>query len=315
MNIVLLESLGIPDSLLEELTAPLKAAGHSFTAYARTADEAKLIAESRDADVLMLANMPLPGSVINACENLKYINIAFTGVDHVDMAAAKAKGIAVSNAAGYATQAVAELTIGQMISLLRNVNATENQCRRNGTKNGLVGSELGGRTVGVIGTGAIGQRVAQLCGAFGCKVLGYAPRPKEAAKQWLTYVSLEELLEQSDIVTLHCPLTEETRGLIGEKELARMKPGAYLINMARGPVVDSEALASALNNCRLAGAAADVFEQEPPIPQQHPLLNARNCRVTPHIGFASQQSMALRARIVFDALQGWLEGREVNRVL
>lgn len=315
MNIVLLESLGIPGELLDEFAAPLRAAGHTFTAYERTTDEKKLIDECRDADVLMLANMPLPGSVIRACGHLKYINIAFTGVDHVDMAAAREKGVAVSNAAGYATQAVAELTIGQMISLLRNVNATECQCRRNGTKNGLVGQELGGRTVGVIGTGAIGQRVAQLCAAFGCRVLGYAPRPKEAAKQWLTYVSLEELLRQSDIVTLHCPLTDETRGLIGAEQLAMMQPGSYLINMARGSVVDSAALADALNNCHLAGAAVDVFEQEPPIPQQHPLLNARNCRVTPHIGFASKQSMALRAKIVFDALNGWLEGREVNRVL
>lgn len=315
MNIVLLESLGIPGELLDEFVAPLRAAGYTFAAYERTTDEARLIDECRDADVLMLANMPLPGSVIRACEHLRYINIAFTGVDHVDMAAAKEMGVAVSNAAGYATQAVAELTIGQMISLLRNVNATECQCRRNGTKNGLVGQELGGRTVGVIGTGAIGQRVAQLCGAFGCKVLGYAPRPKDQASQWLTYVSLEELLRQSDIVTLHCPLTAETRGMIGVEQLGMMKPGAYLINMARGPVVDSAALADALNNCHLMGAAIDVFEQEPPIPQQHPLLNARNCRVTPHIGFASKQSMALRAKIVFDALDGWLEGREVNRVL
>lgn len=315
MNIVLLESLGIPDSLLGEFAAPLRAAGHSFAAYERTADEEKLIAQCRDADVLMLANMPLPGSVIRACEHLRYINIAFTGVDHVDMAAAREKGVAVSNAAGYATQAVAELTLGQMISLLRNVPATEAQCRRNGTKAGLVGGELGGRVVGVIGTGAIGQRVAQLCGAFGCKVLGYAPRPKEEAKRWLTYVSLEELLRQSDIVTLHCPLTDETRGLIDAEQLSLMKPSAYLINMARGPVMNSEAVASALNSNRLAGAAVDVFEQEPPIAQTHPLLNARNCRVTPHIGFASQESMALRARIVFDALQAWLEGREVNRVL
>lgn len=315
MKIVLLESLGIPDSLLDDLSAPLKEAGHQFITYDRTTDEAKLIEECRDADVLMLANMPLPGSVIRACERLKYINIAFTGVDHVDMAAAREKGVAVSNAAGYATQAVAELTVGQMISLLRNVHATEAQCRRNGTKTGLVGSELGSRTIGIIGTGAIGQRVAQLCGAFGCKVLGYAPRPKEQAKQWLTYVPLEELLRQSDMVALHCPLTDETRGMIGSAQLAMMKPGSYLINMARGPVIDSEALAAALNSCHLAGAAIDVFEQEPPIPQSHPLLNARNCRVTPHIGFASQESMALRARIVFGALQGWLEGREVNRVL
>ena len=315
MKIVLLESLGIPEALLAELVAPLKEAGHEFVAYERTTEESRLIEECRDAEVLMLANMPLPGKVIRACEHLRYINIAFTGVDHVDMNAAREKGVAVSNAAGYATQAVAELTVGQMISLLRNVNATECQCRRNGTKTGLVGCELGSRTVGVIGTGAIGQRVAQLCGAFGCRVLGYAPRPKEEAKQWLTYVSLEELLRQSDIVALHCPLTDETRGMIGADQLAMMKKGSYLVNMARGPVVDSEALAAALNDGHLAGAAIDVFEQEPPIPQQHPLLNARNCRVTPHIGFASQQSMALRARIVFDALRGWMEGREVNRVL
>lgn len=315
MRVVLLESLGIPDELLERYAAPLRAAGHTFIACERTTDETKLLEECRDADVLMLANMPLPGSVIRACDRLKFIAVAFTGVDHVDMAAAREKGVAVSNAAGYATEAVAELTIGQMISLLRNVHATETQCRRNGTKNGLIGNELGSRTVGVIGTGAIGQRVAQLCGAFGCRVLGYAPRPKEQAKQWLTYVSMEELLRTSDIVTLHCPLTAETRGMIGAEQLAMMKPGSFLINMARGPVVGSAALADALNRCHLAGAAVDVFEQEPPIDQHHPLLNARNCRVTPHIGFASKESMAMRADIVFGALNGWLEGREVNRVL
>lgn len=314
MNIVLLESLGIPAETLTELTAPLQAAGHTFTAYQRTTDEAQLIAQVRDADVLILANMPLPGSVIRSAPHLKYIAVAFTGVDHVDLAACRERGIAVSNAAGYATQAVAELTVGQMISLLRNVPATEDQCRREGTKVGLIGAELGAQTVGVIGTGAIGQRVAQLCGAFGCRVLGYAPRPKEAATAHLTYVPLEELLRQSDIVTLHCPLTAETRGLIGAPQLALMKPTAYLVNMARGPVVDSAALAAALNECRLAGAATDVFEQEPPIPQEHPLLNARNCRVTPHIGFASQQSMRMRAEIVFRALHAWMDGNPINLV-
>jgi len=315
VKIVLLESLGISDAMLQKLSAPFKAAGHSFVAYEKTTDVEVLKAQCADADVLMLANMPLPGEVIRACKQLKFINIAFTGVDHVDLAAAKEMGAAVSNAAGYSTQAVAELTIGQMLSLLRNVHAVEEQCRREGTKVGLVGRELSACTVGVIGTGAIGQKVAQLCGAFGCRVIGYAPRPKTEAEKVLTYVSLEELLKEADIVTLHCPLNAETRGLIGKEQLALMKKDAYLINMARGPVVDSAALAEALNMEQIAGAAVDVFENEPPIKQDHPLLNCRNCRVTPHVAFASKESMEKRAKIVFDSLQAWMDGKQVNRIL
>lgn len=315
MKIVLLESLGIPASLLEELSAPLTAAGHEFVAYDRAATEAELLSQARGADVLMLANMPLPGSVIRQCEGLKFIDVAFTGVDHVDLAAARDMGVAVSNAAGYSTQAVAELTIGQMISLLRNVKATEARCRQGGTKAGLVGRELGACTVGIVGTGAIGQKVAAFLKVFGCKVLGYAPRRKPEAESLLTYVSLEELLTQSDIVSLHCPLNAETRGLIGEKQLALMKPTAYLVNMARGPVVDSAALADALNAGRIAGAAIDVFEQEPPLDTAHPLLQADNCLVTPHIAFASEESMALRAKIVFHSLQQWMAGEQINKII
>ncbi|MBP3637147.1 MAG: hydroxyacid dehydrogenase [Clostridia bacterium] len=315
MNIVLLESLGIPAELLEKYAASLRAAGHSFTAYERTEDEAELIRRCQDADVLMLANMPLKGSVIRACKQLKFIDVAFTGVDHVDLAAAREMGVAVSNAAGYSTQAVAELTIGQMITLLRNVTQTEERCRHAGTKAGLVGRELGACTVGIIGTGAIGQRVAQLCRAFGCTVLGYAPRPKAEAEKLLTYVSLDELLQRSDIVSLHCPLNDSTRGMINAEALAKMKPGAYLVNMARGPVVDSTALADALNRGHLAGAACDVFETEPPLGAEHPLLHAKNCRVTPHIAFASAESMALRAEIVFRSLDKWMQGEQINKII
>ncbi len=315
MKIVLLESLGVPASLLEELSAPLVATGHEFVAYDRAASEAELLAQTEGADVLMLANMPLPGSVIRACKGLKFIDVAFTGVDHVDLAAARDMSAAVSNAAGYSTQSVAELTIGQMIALLRNVKATEARCREGGTKAGLVGRELGACTVGVIGTGAIGQKVAALLRAFGCKVLGYAPRRKPEAEALLTYVSLEELLSQSDIVSLHCPLNAETRGLIGEKQLTLMKPTAYLVNMARGPVVDAAALACALNEGRIAGAATDVFEQEPPLNPMHPLLQAKNCLVTPHIAFASEESMALRARIVFHSLEKWMAGEQINKII
>lgn len=315
MNIVLLESLGISGALLDELTAPLLAAGHRFTAWERTDDQEELIRRCKDADVLMLANMPLRGEVIRACEHLKFIDVAFTGVDHVDLAAAREKGVAVSNAAGYSTQAVAELAVGQMISLLRNVAQTEERCRHAGTKAGLVGRELGSCTVGIIGTGAIGQKTAQLCRAFGCQVLGYAPRPKPEAEALMTYVPLEELLRHSDIVSLHCPLNDTTRGMIGAAQLAMMKPGAYLVNMARGPVVDSAALADALNSGHLAGAAIDVFETEPPLAQEHPLLQAKNCRVTPHIAFASRESMALRAKIVFRSLESWLRGEQINKIL
>ena len=315
MKIVLLESLGVPDAMIEELAAPLRAAGHTFAAYNRAEDEETLIRQAQDADVLMLANMPLGGRVIRACKQLKFIDVAFTGVDHVDLAAAKEMGVAVSNAAGYSTQAVAELTIGQMLALLRNVPQVDARCRAGQTKQGLVGRQLSACTVGVVGTGAIGRRVAQLSSAFGAQVIGYAPRPKAEAEGLLTYVSLEELLQRSDIVSLHCPLTAETRGLIGADQLALMRPEAYLINMARGPVVDSDALAAALNEGRIAGAAIDVFEKEPPLDTDHPLLHAKNCIVTPHVAFASAESMADRARIVFHSLDMWMKGEQINKVL
>ena len=146
-------------------------------------------------------------------------------------------------------------------------------------------------------------------------VLGYAPRPKAEAEKLLTYVSLDELLRRSDIVSLHCPLNDSTRGMIGAEALAKMKPGAYLVNMARGPVVDSLALADALNRGHLAGAACDVFENEPPLSEEHPLLRAKNCRVTPHIAFASAEAMALRAEIVFHSLDKWMQGEQINKII
>lgn len=315
MKIVLLESLGVPDALVDELSAPFVGAGHTFVRYDRTDDEDVLISRCEGADVLMLANMPLSGRVIRACGALKFIDIAFTGVDHVDLHAAREMGAAVSNAAGYSTQAVAELTIGQMLALLRNVPAVDARCREGGTKAGLVGRELSACTVGVVGTGAIGLRTAQLAKAFGSRVIAYAPRHKAEARGIVDYVSLEELLKTAEIVCLHCPLNGETRGLIGREQLAMMKKDAYLINMARGPVVDSDALADALNEGRIAGAAVDVFEKEPPLDTDHPLLHAKNCLVTPHVAFASAESMAKRARIVFHSLERWMAGEQINRIL
>lgn len=315
MKIVLLEPLGIPNAYLDALAQPLRAAGHTFTAYAKDTDPSVQIQRAGDADVIMIANMPLSGEVIRACKNLKFIDVAFTGVDHVDLDAAREMGVCVSNAAGYSTQAVAELAICMMLSLLRNVPALGERCRQGATKDGLVGSELGAKTVGIVGTGSIGLRTAKLLQAFGCTVLAYAPRPKPDAKGIVEYVDLETLLRTCDILSLHCPLTEQTRGLIDAQRIALMKPSALVINVARGPVVDSAALASALNEGRIAGAGIDVFETEPPLPKDHPLLHSKNTLVTPHVAFASQQSMQTRAKIVFENIRRFMDGQQQNVIL
>ena len=313
MKIVLLEGLGVSDAVIDRHARRLEEMGHSFAAYPKNADVQVQIERSRDADVLMLANMPLAAQVLEEAKSLKFIDVAFTGVDHIPVAEAKRRGIAVSNASGYATQAVAELCISFMIHLLRNVDRTQERCRSGGTKDGLVGNLLCGKTVGIVGAGAIGKRVAALCRAFGCSVLAFS-RSAVSDPAIDAQVSLDELLQRADIVSLHCPLTEQTRGMIGREQLAQMQRHAILINTARGGVVDSVALAEALERGELDGAACDVFETESPLPTDHPLLHSPNTIVTPHIAFASVESMEQRAEIVFDNLYAWLEGRQINAV-
>ena len=313
MKIVLLEGLGIPVEILEKHGDRLREMGHDFVAYEKETAPEIQVERSKDADVLMLANMPLDVSVLEKSPNLKFIDGAFTGVDHIPMEETRKRGIAVSNASGYATQAVAELCISFMIQLLRNVDKTGARCREGGTKDGLVGNLLGGKTVGIVGAGAIGKRTAALCKAFGCQVIAYS---RSAVKDPAIdrQVSLEELLRCADIVSLHCPLTADTKGMIGERELALMKKEAILINTARGAVVDSAALARALEEGRIRGAACDVFETEPPLAKEHPLLHSPNTIVTPHIAFASRESMEQRAEIVFENLYSWLDGKQIHAV-
>lgn len=286
MKVVLLESLAIPTEILGKYAEALRQEGHIFEAYERDLDPQVQIARAKDADIVMIANMPLSGEVIRACKKLKYINIAFTGVDHVDLEACKECGIQVSNASGYSNRSVAELALCMMLTLLRNVPQVESRCRAGQTKDGLVGNELYGKTVGIVGLGAIGQATAALCHAFGCRIIAYNPRIKEAP-EYIEQMPLGDVLAQSDIVTLHCPLNSSTRGMIGKDELAKMKPTAFLINTARGPVVDSDALCDALNSGKIAGAGIDVFEKEPPLSPGDPLLQAKNTVVTPHVAFAT----------------------------
>ena len=291
MNIVLLESLGVPEEVLNACAKPLVDAGHTFKAYPKDTDPKVQIERAKDADVIMIANMPLSGEVIRACRHLKY------------------------NAAGYSNEAVAELTLCMMLALLRNVPQVEARCRAGQTKDGLVGVELMGKTVGIVGVGAIGTRTAELCHAFGCKVLGNKRHVRGDEPDYIEFVSLEELLSRSDIVSLHCPLNEDSRGMINKDTIAKMKPGALLINAARGPVVDSQALADALNNGDLGGAGIDVFETEPPLDLDHPLLHSKNTIVTPHVAFASAESMETRCKIVFDNISQWMNGHQTNIIL
>lgn len=315
MKIVLLESLGISESSLQRHIAPLTEAGHEFKVYPQNTDPKVQVEEAKDADIIMIANMPLRAEVINSCSKLKYIDVAFTGVDHVDLEAARTKGVQVSNAAGYSTQSVAELALCMMISLLRNVPQVSERCREGKTKDGLVGCELRGKTIGIIGVGAIGTRTAELCHAFGCKILGNKRHVTGHEPSFIHFVTLDELLEQSDIVSLHCPLTPETYHLINAERISKMKRGAYLINTARGGVIDSKELAQALNEGYLSGAGIDVFENEPPLDTNDPLLHCKNTIVTPHIAFASAESMEARAEIVFQNIKTWLEGKQQNIIL
>lgn len=314
MKIVCMEPLGVKLEKIKALAAQLEAAGHEFVYYSdKESNQERLLARVQEADVIMLANQPLSAAVINACPKLQMLSVAFTGVDHIALAACRERGIMVCNAAGYSTNAVAELVFGLLISVVRNIVACDERCRHADTKDGLVGFELLGKTFGVVGTGAIGSRVAQLAAAFGCHVLAYSRTQRaELVARGVEYVTLDELLAQADFVSLHVPLTDATRGLINAEAICKMKSSAVLINTARGPVVDSEALAAALKEGRLAGAGIDVFEGEPPIAENHPLCAAPNTVLTPHVAFASREALEARAEIVFANITAWLAGAPQN---
>lgn len=316
MKIVVMEPLGVSMEKIEALVAPLKKAGHEFIYYTTKENvQDKLLERVADADIIVLANQPLSAEIITCCSNLKMLSVAFTGVDHIALDACRAKNILVCNAAGYSTNAVAELTFGLAISVIRNIVPCDGRCRSASTKDGLVGFELFGKTFGVVGTGAIGSRVAKIAQAFGCKVLAYSRTPKqELIDLGVEFVSLDELLAQADFVSLHVPLTAATKGLINADAISKMKPTAVLLNTARGGVVDSEALAEALNAGRLAGAGIDVFEVEPPIAAEHPLCHAKNTVLTPHVAFASKEALEARAEIVFANLWKYFAGEPQNVV-
>lgn len=314
MKISLLEPLGVSEELIRELSAPILARGHEFIYYPqKTTDPEELKKRSEGCEVVMIANNPYPDEVVAASDALKLLNVAFTGIDHVGLDACRQKGVTVCNAANYSNQTVAELVIGMTIHLLRKISQCSDAVRHGGTSAGLAGREIAGRTVGIIGTGRIGMITARLFLAFGAKVIAYSRHEKpEAAALGIDYVSLEELMGRSDIISLHTPNNASTRGMISREMFALMKPTAVFINCARGPIIDDRALADALNEGRIAGAAVDVFNVEPPLGDDQPLLHAKNCLLTPHVAFLSEESMIRRAHIAFDNTLAYLDGHPEN---
>ena len=312
MKVAILESLGISLEKVETLEAPLKEKGVEFVSYEKTSDEDVLVDELKDVDVAILANMPLSSKVIEKCSQLKYIDIAFTGVDHVGVAKAKEMGMQVSNASGYSTEAVAELAIGGVLSMYRYLRETEQACRNHQAKGSMIGLEIKGKTVGIIGLGKIGNRTAELFHCFGASIIASKKHPSEV-EPWITLMSTEEVLKNADIVILNCPLNDETRGMINLEQLKKMKKNAILVNLARGPVVNEKDLCTALEEKVIAGAVIDVFEKEPPL-EDTPILHAPNTLLTPHIGFATKEAMDIRADIVFENLTSWLDGKHINQI-
>lgn len=311
MKIVIIEPLGVEKEKLLEIARKSLSKDVEIVYYdTRITDTERLIERGKDADVLVVANLPLSEEFIKNCTKLKLISVAFTGVDHIPLELCKKKGICVCNCAGYSTAAVSDLVFGMLISLYRKIAQCDTAVRNEGTKDGLVGFELEGKKFGIIGAGAIGTRVAHIAKAFGCEVYAYSRTKKEI--EGVKFVTLEELLSDCDIVSLHVPLKKETTHLIDKEKLALMKENAVLINTARGPVVDSEALAEALNEEKIAGACVDVFEKEPPVAAEHPLFHAKNILVTPHVAFATKEAMVKRAYIAFENVRAWENGEPQN---
>lgn len=313
MKISLIDPLLVDDKIIESHKNKIEKLGHEFQYFKKSAsDDEKIIERLKDSDVAIITNNKFSKNVIENT-NLKLIDVAFTGFNHVDIEACNEKNIIVENASGYSDDSVAELVLGLTISLMRKFNENRKNMYEDESFN-LIGQIIKGKTVGVVGTGKIGIRVIELFKAFGANILAYSRSEKDEVKNLgAKYVSLDELLKNSDIVTIHLPQNKETCGFIGQNELDLMKDKAILINCARGPIVDNDYLAKLLNEDKLR-AGIDVFDMEPPIDKNYPLRNAKNTVLTNHVGFLTQEAMDIRCEIVFDNLYKFLDGKIVNKV-
>lgn len=308
MKIVAVEPIGISRQRAEELAERYAAKGCDFVVYPdRKEDEQTLVERMKDADVVIVSNIRLSRNVLEQCPKLKFLNVAFTGLDHIDQDYCREKGIVIRNASGYATQAVAELAVGLMLDVYRKITPFDASTRNLQGRNNILGRELHGKTVGLVGTGAIGLRTAAILKAFGCRLLAYSRTERqEALDMGIEYTTLEDLMQRSDIISLHTPLTAQTKGLISREMLELCKPSAIIINTARGAVIDNKALAEMLNEGCISGAGIDVYEYEPPLQSNHPLLSAKNVVLLPHVAFATEESFSIRVDIILRNLDEYL---------
>ena len=308
MKIVAVEPIGISQERAKQLSEIYAQKGHQFVVYPdRKEDAPTLIERMQGAEVVIVSNIPLRKEVLQECKDLKFLNVAFTGLDHIDQDYCKENNILIRNASGYATTAVAELAVGLMLDVYRKMTEFDLATRKLGTRNNILGRELRGKTVALIGTGAIGLATAKILQVFGCKLIAYSrSERKEALELGIEYLSLEEAVKQADIISLHTPLTNETKNLISKEIIDLCKPSAIIINTARGGVIDNLALANALNEDRLAGAGIDVYEKEPPLEENHPLLSAKNTVLLPHVAYATRESFDIRIDIILNNLNQYI---------
>jgi len=268
----------------------------------------------REAEVIIVGWSNLTRSVMDSAERLRMISIWATTCHYADLEAARERGIVVTHVPGYATEAVAEYTFALLLAAVRKLTLADKHVREGKFDwRPFAGSELSGKTLGVVGTGAIGCRVAEIGRAFGMHVLGFDKYPnfKRAEEVGMSYADLKTLLRESDVVTLHVTLTSETEKLLGKKEIAAMKDGAVMINTSQGRVIDQEALVEALRSEKLSYAGLDVFEYEPPA-KNNPLFKLGNTVLSPHIGFNTVEAEARCTDICVDNVAKFLEGKPQN---
>lgn len=315
MNIVVLDGYTLNPGDLS--WNELQSLGHS-TVYERT-ESKDIVHRAQAAQIILTNKTPLMKETIDALPQVRYIGVLATGYNVVDVAAAKHRGIVVTNVPAYGTASVAQTVFALLLELTHRVRLHADLVKYGGWslqpdfsfwQGGLV--ELAGKTMGIVGFGNIGREVAHIAAAFGMNVI-VATRTRKLSEERVRFVDLDTLFETSDVISLHCPLTEETKHLVNPVRLARMKPAAFLINTSRGALIDESALADALNNNRIAGAGLDVLSVEPP-PQDHPLFNAKNCVITPHFAWATRESRQRLMNAAVANVRSFLNGNPINIV-
>jgi len=290
------------------------------TLYQRTDTEEETIARIADHEIVLVNKVPISEAVLDACPNIKLICVQATGYNIVDHAAAARRGIPVCNVPDYGTAAVAQFTLALMLELCHRIGHHDAQvhdgkwCRiSNFCFWDTPQMELGGKTLGIIGFGRIGKAVARLAAAFGMRVIAHSRSIHPGDSDLAEIVSMDQLMAESDFISLHCPLFWENTRMVNEAFLAKMKPGAFLINTARGGLLDEAAVAQALTSGHLAGAAVDVVTQEPMVPD-NPLLTAPNCIITPHIAWAPKESRQRLLDCCVENIRCFLAGKPQNVV-